>query len=262
MMSSLWIAKTGMTAQQTGLDVIAHNLANLSTTGFKRNRAEFQDLMYQNLRQVGGQSSAENRLPSGMHLGLGVNVGTITREFRQGTLEKTDNDFDMAINGDGFFQITMPDGSTAYTRDGNFTLDAQGRMVTASGGYLSLDGVTKVSGAVKAKVGKDGSVEFFDRNADKIGGGGKLNLAVFINPEGLEPIGENLFRRTDSSGDPEVGDYLTGGAFGVIEQGFLENSNVNPVTELITMIQTQRAYEMNSKAVQTADQMLAKLGQL
>ncbi len=260
MMNSLWISQTGMTAQQTQLDVISHNLANLSTTGFKRNRAEFQDLIYQNLRQVGGQSSESTQLPTGMHLGLGVNAGAISREFRQGTLQSTTNTFDLAIDGDGFFQVQMPDGTTAYTRDGTFKIDSTGQMTT-SAGYPLLGGITKMANAASASVDVQGNVQFFDKTGAPLSGG-KLDLATFVNPAGLQPVGNNLFRESQASGNPQTGDASTGGAFGEIKQGFLENSNVNVVSELVNMIQTQRAYEMNSKAIQTSDQMLAKLAQL
>jgi len=260
MMNALWIAKTGMTAQQTQLDVISHNLANTATTGFKRNRAEFQDLMYQNHRQVGSQNGEDNQLPTGLHLGLGVDVGSVTREFTAGSLQKTGNDFDLAIDGDGFFQVQLPDGATAYTRDGSFKINHEGQIVTASG-YPLLGAVTKQEGAVKASVDDSGNVQFFDKT-NALLGSGKLNLASFINPTGLQPTGNNLYRATEASGEAQTGDFASGGAFGAIKQGFLENSNVNVVTELVSMIATQRAYEMNSKAIQTTDQMLAKLSQL
>lgn len=260
MMNSLFIAQTGMTAQQTALDVVSHNLANVSTTGFKRNRADFQDLIYQNLRQVGGQTSDANQLPTGMHLGLGVNVGSISREFRQGALQNTSNAFDLAINGDGFFQVEMPDGTTTYTRDGSFRIDRDGRMVT-SNGYPLVGGVSKNPNAVSATIGTNGVVNFYDR-AGNAAGTGKLDLASFINPAGLEPLGDNLLRQSNASGEPQTGDNTTGGAFGEIKQGFLESSNVNVVTELVNMIQTQRAYEINSKAITTSDQMLQKLTQM
>ncbi len=260
MMNSLWIAKTGMTAQQTSLDVISHNLANVSTTGFKRNRAEFQDLIYQNLRQVGAQSSDSSQLPTGLHLGLGVDVGSVSREFRQGSMQKTENDFDLSINGDGFFRLQMPDGSEAYTRDGSFTIDGPTGQMVSSSGYPLLGPITKMANAVKATVNENGLIEFFDRAGSSLGSG-QIELATFINPAGLEPMGNNLYRQSGASGEPQTGNYSTG-SFGQIKQGFLENSNVNVVQELVTMIQTQRAYEMNSKAIQTSDQMLAKLSQL
>ena len=261
MMNSLWIAKTGMTAQQTNLDVISHNLANVSTTGFKRNRAEFQDLMYQNHRQVGGQTSDNTQLPTGLHLGMGVNVGSVTRDFTAGGLQKTDNDFDLAINGDGFFRIQLPDGTEGYTRDGSFKPDPRtGQMVTSSG-HPVLGPINVPDGAAKLNVDANGNVQFLDRAGTPLSTG-KIDLATFVNPAGLQPVGNNLFRQSEASGEPQIGDFGTGGSFGEIKQAFLETSNINVVTELVSMIQTQRAYEMNSKAIQTSDQMLAKLSQL
>ncbi|EER58474.1 flagellar basal-body rod protein FlgG [Acidovorax delafieldii 2AN] len=259
MINSLWIAKTGMSAQQTQLDVISHNLANVSTTGYKRNNAVFEDLIYQNLRQVGANSSEQSQLPTGLHLGLGVNVVATNRDFRQGALQQSGKDFDLAINGAGFFQVSMPDGTTAYTRDGSFTIDKDGQMVNSSG-YPLTDGITKVAGAVKASIAANGEVTFTD-SAGKAVGTGRLTLASFINPAGLEPVGQNLYKESIASGNPQTGSPTSAG-FGELKQGFLETSNVNVVEELVTMIQTQRAYEMNSKAIQTSDQMLAKLAQL
>ena len=259
MMNSLWIAKTGMSAQQTNLDVISHNLANVSTTGFKRNNAVFEDLMYQNLRQVGSNTTEQTQLPTGLHLGLGVRTVATTRNFSQGTLQETKKDNDLAINGAGFFQVQLPDGTTGYTRDGSFSLDSTGQMVNSSG-YPLTDGITRAASAVKATVGSNGLVTFFNSAGTAVGTG-QLNLANFINPAGLEPIGQNLYRESVASGNPQTGAPQSG-SFGEIKQGFLEGSNVNVVEELVTMIQAQRAYEMNSKAIQTSDQMLAKLAQL
>ena len=261
MIRSLWTARTGLDAQQTHLDVISNNLANVSTTGFKRNRAEFQDLMYQNQRQVGGQTSENTQLPTGLHLGLGVNVGSVTRDFTTGGLQKTDNNFDLAINGGGFFQIQLPDGTTAYTRDGSFKPDAATNQLVTSSGHAVLGPVNVPRNTATMNVGANGNVQFFDKGGDSIGIG-KIDLAMFINPAGLQPIGDNLFRQSEASGEPQIGDLSTGGSFGEIKQAFLETSNVNVVTELVSMIQAQRAYEMNSKAIQTSDQMLAKLSQL
>ena len=257
MMNSLWIAKTGMTAQQTNLDVISHNLANVSTTGFKRNFAVFQDLMYQNHRQVGAQTGDDTQLPTGLHLGLGVNVGSTSRNFLQGSLANTGNQLDMAINGQGFFQVQMPDGTTAYTRAGNFTLNSVGEVVTPAG--LRVLPLISVQRGDLIDIGADGTVSV--TRAGVTTPGPRIQLANFINPAGLEPMGNNLFRETVASGAPEVGEPLTN-SLGEIRHKFLENSNVNVVEELVTMIQTQRAYEMNSKAISTSDQMLAKLSQL
>ncbi|POR10405.1 flagellar basal-body rod protein FlgG [Diaphorobacter sp. LR2014-1] len=259
MMNSLWIAKTGMTAQQTQLDVISHNLANVSTTGFKRNFAVFQDLMYQNQRQVGAQTSDNTELPTGLHLGLGVNVGATSRNFLQGGLENTGNALDLAINGNGFFRIEMPDGTTAYTRAGNFTLSGvtEGSVVTPEGHALA-DRISLNTGDT-ISIAANGQVSI--TNSSGTTPGPRIQLANFVNPAGLEPIGNNLFRESVASGAPTVADALSN-SMGEIRHKFLENSNVNVVEELVTMIQTQRAYEMNSKAIQTSDQMLAKLSQL
>lgn len=260
MMNSLWIAKTGMSAQQTKMDVVSHNLSNVSTTGYKRQNAVFEDLIYQNLRQVGSQADEQNILPTGMHLGLGVRTVATTRNFQQGTPMESGKDMDVAINGDGFFQVQMPDGTTAYTRDGTFNKDANGQLVT-SGGYPLLDGITVPQDATKLSISKSGIVSVTvagNPNAQQIG---QINTASFINPAGLEPVGENLYRESGASGAPQTGTPGSN-SLGTVMQGFLESSNVNVVEELVSMIQTQRAYEMNSKAISTSDQMLAKLSQL
>ncbi|MDH0200032.1 flagellar basal-body rod protein FlgG [Comamonas aquatica] len=260
MMNSLWIAKTGMSAQQTQMDVVSHNLSNVSTTGYKRQSAVFEDLIYQNLRQVGAQADEQNILPTGMHLGLGVRTVATTRNFTQGTPTESGKDLDVAINGDGFFQIQMPDGTTAYTRDGTFSKDANGQLVTA-GGYPLLDGITVPQDATKLSISKSGVVSVTVPGNAQPQQIGQLNTASFINPAGLEPIGENLYRESAASGAPQAGTPGTNN-LGTVMQGFLESSNVNVVEELVQMIQTQRAYEMNSKAISTSDQMLAKLSQL
>ena len=260
MMNSLWIAKTGMTAQQTQLDVISHNLANVSTTGFKRNRAEFQDLIYQNLRQVGAQTTEENQLPTGLHLGLGVNVVATSRNFTQGGLQQSGNNLDVAINGDGFFEITLPDGTTDYTRDGSFQLDAQGRIVT-SGGLPVAPGITVPAGTKSISISENGEVSAIVAGSVAPQPLGSLSMSSFVNSAGLQPVGQNMFKESAASGAPQQGTPGTNG-LGIVRQGFLETSNVNVVEELVNMIQTQRAYEMNSKAIQTSDQMLAKLSQM
>ena len=257
MMNSLWIAKTGMTAQQTNLDVISHNLANVSTTGFKRNFAVFQDLMYQNHRQAGAQTGDDTQLPTGLHLGLGVNVGSTSRNFMQGSLANTGNALDIAVNGQGFFQIQMPDGTTGYTRAGNFTRNGNGDVVTNEG-YPLIPAINLQVGDT-LDIGADGRVSI--TRAGVTTPGPQIELANFVNPAGLEPLGNNLYRETVASGAPEAGNPLNN-SLGEIRHKFLENSNINVVEELVSMIQTQRAYEMNSKAIQTSDQMLAKLSQL
>ena len=260
MMRSLWIAKTGMEAQQTQLDAIAHNLANTGTNGYKRSHAVFEDLMYQNLRQVGANTSEQTTLPTGLQMGLGVRAVGMARNFSQGNLQSTGNPLDMAIKGQGFFQIQMPDGTAAYTRDGSFQLNAQGQIVTQNG-YLVQPGITVPANAQTVTVATDGTVTATLPNQSAPQTLGQLQLAGFANPAGLEPRGENLFTETASSGTPTAGAPLSGG-LGALAQNFVEGSNVNMVEELVSMIQTQRAYEINSKAVTTSDQMLQKLAQL
>ena len=260
MINSLWISKTGMEAQQMQLDVISHNLANVSTTGYKRANAVFEDLMYQNLRQVGANTTEQSQLPTGLHLGLGVRTVATSRSFAQGTVQQTTNNLDVAIQGSGFFQITMPDGTTQYTRDGSFQVDNQGRLVT-SNGLPVANGVTIPANAKNITIANNGTVTASIPGSTAPQNIGTIALARFINPAGLEPQGQNLFAESPASGQPSTGTPGANG-LGMLSQGFLESSNVNVVQELITMIQTQRAYEMNSKAIQTSDQMLQKLGQL
>jgi len=260
MINSLWISKTGMEAQQTQLDVISHNLANVSTTGFKRSNAVFEDLMYQNLRQVGANSSEQSQLPTGLQLGLGVRTVATSRSFTQGSMQQTSNQLDVAIKGNGFFQVTQPDGTIGYTRDGSFQLDSQGRLVTSSGLPVA-NGITVPPSATNVSIAADGTVSATLPNSATPQNIGSLALANFVNPAGLEPRGDNLYVETAASGQPNGGTAGTNG-LGTVMQGFLETSNVNVVQELVSMIQTQRAYEMNSKAIQTSDQMLQKLGQL
>ncbi|MBU1361699.1 MAG: flagellar basal-body rod protein FlgG [Gammaproteobacteria bacterium] len=260
MINSLWISKTGMEAQQTQLDVISHNLANVSTTGFKRASAVFEDLMYQNLRQVGANSTEQSQLPTGLQLGLGVRTVATSRSFTQGSMQQTNNQLDLAIKGNGFFQVTQPDGTIGYTRDGSFQVDSQGRLVTSSGLPVA-NGITVPPNAINVSIANDGTVSATVSGQAAPQTIGTLALANFVNPAGLEPRGDNLYAETAASGQPNGGTAGTNG-LGTVMQGFLETSNVNVVQELVSMIQTQRAYEMNSKAIQTSDQMLQKLGQL
>jgi len=260
MIRSLWIAKTGLDAQQTQLDVIANNLANVSTNGFKRSRAVFEDLLYQTLRQPGAQSSQQTQIPSGLQIGTGVRPVATERIFTQGNLQQTGNSLDVAIQGAGFFQVLLPDGTTAYTRDGSFQRDSQGQLVTSSG-YPLQPPVTIPANATTITIGKDGVVSALQAGQQRPTQIGALQLANFINPVGLQSHGENLYLETASSGTPTVGTPGNSG-LGLLNQGYVETSNVNVVEELVSMIQTQRAYEINSKAVQTADQMLARLSQL
>ena len=220
MIRSLWISKTGMEAQQTQLDTISNNLANVSTNGYKRGHAVFEDLIYQNLRQAGANSSEQTQLPTGLQVGLGVRPVATARIFSQGNLQQTTNNLDVAIKGQGFFEVQMPDGTNAYTRV-SVTLPGQATAQSV----------------------------------------GTLQIANFVNPAGLDPKGQNLFAETAASGTPNAGAPGSNG-LGTLQQGFVETSNVNVVEELVSMIQTQRAYELNSKAIQTSDQMLQRLGQL
>ena len=260
MMQSLWTAKTGLDAQQVQLDTISHNLANVSTNGYKRSHALFEDLMYQNISQVGAQSSQQTQLPTGLQLGVGVRPVATARIFSQGNLQQTDNKLDVAINGNGFFQVSMPDGTLGYTRDGSFRVDAQGQVVTSNGMPLSPP-ITIPVNATSVTIGGDGTVSI--TTPGNVAGTqvGQIQLATFVNPAGLDPRGMNLYFESSASGTPTVGIAGSNGT-GTLKQGFVETSNVNVVEELVAMIQAQRAYEINSKAIQTADQMLAKLAQL
>jgi len=260
MINSLMTAATGMTAQQTQLDVISHNLANVSTTGFKRSTAVFEDLMYQNLRQVGANSTEQAELPTGLQVGLGVRTVATSRNFTQGTPQQSGRALDVAINGAGFFQVEMPDGTTGYTRDGSFQVDAQGRMVTNSG-YPLTAGITVPAQTESVTISSDGIVSAKITGQTQPQRIGQIELANFINPPGLEPLGQNLYRESVASGAP-IASAPGATGMGYLMQGYTEASNVNVVQELVQMIQTQRAYEMNSKAIQTSDQMLQRLSQL
>ena len=260
MIRSLWISKTGLDAQQTQMDVISNNLANVNTAGFKRSRAVFEDLLYQTLRQPGSQSSQQTQLPTGLQIGTGVRPVAAERIFTQGNLQQTNNDKDIAIQGAGFFQVLMPDGSTAYTRDGSFSMDANGQLVTANG-FVIQPAITIPANAITFTVGRDGTVSVTQPGQSAPTQIGSIQLATFVNPAGLEARGENLYVETASSGTASTNTPGTNGA-GLIAQGYVETSNVNVVEELVSMIQTQRAYEINSKAIQTSDQMLQRLSQI
>ena len=252
---SLWIAKTGLDAQQTHMSVISNNLANVNTTGFKKDRAMFEDLLYQNVRQVGAQATQNNTLPSGLQIGSGVRTVATQKLHTQGNIVQTQNSLDMAINGRGFFQVLMPNGDIAYTRDGSFKMDATGQIVT-NAGYPLDPNITIPADALSVSIGSDGTVSVTQPGQTAPVQVGSIQLADFVNPSGLQAVGENLFRESGASGAPNVG---TPGldSFGKINQGSLETSNVNVVEELVNMIETQRAYEMNSKAIETTDQMLS-----
>ena len=260
MMRSLWTAKTGMEAQQTQLDAISNNLANSATNGYKKSRVVFEDLMYQNIRQAGANSSEQTTLPTGLQVGLGTRAVANVRSFTQGNLQQSSNPLDVAVQGNGFFEVQMPDGTTGYTRDGSFQLNAQGQVVT-NNGYLLNPGITVPANAQSVTIGNDGTVSVTLPGSAQPQTLGQIALASFVNPAGLEPKGQNLFAETAASGAPATG-APGSNSLGTLRQGFVETSNVNVVEELIGMIQTQRAYELNSKAIQTSDQMLQKLGQL
>jgi len=260
MMRSLWISKTGMEAQQMQLDAISNNLANVATNGFKSERQVFEDLMYQNLRQAGAASSDQTALPTGLQVGLGTRAVATARNFSQGNLQQTSNPLDLAVQGKGFFQIQMPDGTTGYTRDGSFQVSAQGQIVTNTG-YTVQPGITIPTAAQSVTIGNDGTVTVVLPGQALPQTVGQLQIAGFINPAGLDPKGGNIYGETAASGTPTPGTAGTNG-LGTLQQGFVETSNVNVVEELVQMIQTQRSYELNSKAIQTADQMLDKLSQL
>jgi len=254
---ALWAAKTGLDAQQTRMSVTSHNLANVNTTGFKKGRAVFEDLLYQNVRQVGGSTSQDTLAPTGLSLGTGVRVVATEKQYTQGNMQTTGNSLDLAVNGRGFFQVLLPDGTMGYTRDGDFEVNAQGELVTSSG-YRVQPGITIPDGVQSITVGKDGVVTAaVDGQAVPVQIG-TLQLVDFINPAGLQPKGENILVESAASGTPQTGTPGLNG-LGFIEQGSLEASNVNVVEELVNMIETQRAYEMNSKAISTTDQMLSYL---
>jgi flagellar basal-body rod protein FlgG len=255
--ASLWVAKTGLDAQQTRMNVISNNLANVNTTGFKRDRAVFEDLLYQNIRQAGGQTGADTQAATGFQLGTGVRVLATEKITAQGNMQTTENSLDIAIAGDGYFQIAQPDGTIAYTRDGNFNLDNAGQIVTGSG-HLLQPAITVPANASSVTIGQDGTVSI----ELQAGGGaqvlGQLQMARFINAAGLQAIGQNLLKETPASGAPQVGNPGADG-MGILMQGALEASNVNVVEEMVSMIETQRAYEINSKAISTVDGMLQYL---
>ena len=251
---ALWIAKTGLDAQQTRLGVISNNLANAATVGFKRDRAEFADLLYQNVRQVGGANTQDTELPTGLSLGTGVRVVASQKLHTQGNILQTDNALDIAVKGRGYLQILRPDGSTAYTRNGQFELDSQGQIVTNQGELLQ-PGITIPSDAISITIGIDGTVSVVSQGDAAATQVGTIQLADFVNAAGLQPIGDNMFVESTASGAAQAGTPGLNG-LGTLLQGSLESSNVNVVEELVNMIETQRVYEMNSRAVSTADQML------
>ncbi len=259
MLRSLWIAKTGMESQQTNIDVISHNLANVSTNGFKKSRPIFEDLIYQTMRQPGAQASQQSQIPTGLQLGTGARPVATERIFIQGNLQQTGNSLDLGINGSGFFQIQQPDGTLAYTRDGAFQVNSEGTVVTVNGDVLQPQ-ITVPTGTVTLSVAKDGTVSSTDSTGTATTLG-QIQLTSFINPAGLQSIGDNLYLETTASGTANTANAAANG-MGNMQQGFVETSNVNVVEELINMITAQRAYEINSKAIQASDQMLQRLTQL
>ncbi|MGH8055290.1 MAG: flagellar basal-body rod protein FlgG [Stenotrophomonas sp.] len=257
MNQALWVAKTGLDAQQTRMAVVSNNLANTNTTGFKRDRASFEDLLYQQVRQPGGSSSAQTQLPTGLQIGTGVRVVATSKHFEQGSQQQTGRALDVMVNGRGFFEVMMPDGTSAYTRDGSFQINAQGEVVTNSG-YPVQPGIQVPEGAQSMTIGTDGTISVKMSGEAASVEIGSLTLTDFINPAGLQAKGENLFLETTASGPAQNGTPGLNG-LGTVVQGALEGSNVNVVEELVSMIETQRAYEMNAKAISTTDSMLGYL---
>lgn len=253
MIKSMRTAASGMIAQQLNVDNVANNLANVNTTGFKKSKIEFQDVLYQNYRKAGTATALGTAVPTGMAIGYGARPSATVREFTTGDLAQTGNPLDLAVSGDGFFQIQRPDGTTAFTRDGAFKMSADGRVVTSDGFYL-LPEVSIPADTVSVSVGQDGTIEVIQFGSDTPNQIGQLELARFINPAGLQAIGKNLLIQTSASGAPQVSTPGQDG-LGTIDQGYLEMSNVQVVDEMVNMIVAQRAYEMNSKAIQTADDM-------
>jgi flagellar basal-body rod protein FlgG len=254
MNSALWAAKTGLDAQNTRMTTISHNLANVNTTGFKKDRAVFEDLLYQNVRQVGAATSQNSVAPTGLNIGTGVRVVATEKNYTQGQLTVTGNSMDVAINGRGFLQVLMPDGSVAYTRDGSFKMSPEGELVNANG-YRIQPAISIPQGAQSLTIGADGTVSVQLPGQAAPTQVGTVQLTDFVNPAGLEPRGDNLLVESAASGPAQTGNPGLNG-LGLLQQGYLEGSNVNVVEELVAMIETQRAYEMNSKAISTTDQML------
>jgi len=257
---ALWISKTGLDAQQTDISVISNNLANASTVGYKKSRAVFEDLLYQNINQPGGRSSQDTELPSGLMLGAGTKVVATQKNFSQGNLLTTDNSMDWMIQGQGFFEVLMPDGSQAYTRAGQFTTDGDGRVVTSGAGFPVQPEMNVPDDAQSLTVSQDGEVSVHIRGQAENVVIGQLTISDFINPSGLEPTGQNLFTETAVSGAPVQGNPGVQG-LGIIVQGALETSNVNTTEELVNLIETQRVYEMNSKVISAVDEMMSFVNQ-
>ncbi|GAA9443815.1 flagellar basal-body rod protein FlgG [Helicobacter pylori] len=260
MLRSLYSATSGMLAQQTYIDTTSNNIANVNTTGFKKSRADFNDLFYQAMQYAGTNTSNTTLSPDGMEVGLGVRPSAITKMFSQGSPKETENNLDIAITGKGFFQVQLPDGTTAYTRSGNFKLDEQGNLVTSEG-YLLIPQITLPEDTTQVNIGVDGTVSVTQGLQTTSNVIGQITLANFVNPAGLHSMGDNLFSITNASGDAIVGNPDSQG-LGKLRQGFLELSNVRLVEEMTDLITAQRAYEANSKSIQTADAMLQTVNSL
>lgn len=260
MIRSLWTAASGMQAQSTNIDVIANNLANVNTTSFKRSRADFQDLIYETMRAAGSTSADGSQLPTGIQIGHGTRPAAVQMNFSQGDFHHTHNDLDLAIEGGGFFQVTNTDGDTVYTRAGSFKVDGTGRVVTSDGFPIEPEIVIPLD-ATSINVGMDGTISVMQPGSTTATEVGTLTMARFINPAGLQAIGRNLYQTTDASGDAITGTAGQDG-IGTLAQGYLEMSNVNVVDEMVNMISAQRAYEINSKSIRTADEMLQMANQL
>jgi len=254
MIRALWTAASGMQAQQKNIDVVANNLANVNTTGFKKSRADFQDLIYQNLKTTGAPSTNTTQVPTGIQIGLGTRLAAVTKIFSSGDFTQTGNELDIAIEGDGFFQIQMPDGGIGYSRAGAFKKDTNGRIVT-SDGYPMLPEIAIPVGTTKVNIGNDGTVSVMQAGQTTATQLAPIQLASFANPAGLSSIGKNIYLPSDSSGQPQIGTPGQNG-LGTIAQGMLEMSNVNVAEEMVNMIVGQRAYEVNSKAISASDEML------
>jgi len=257
---ALWISKTGLDAQTKDIAVISNNLANASTVGFKKSRAVFEDLLYQTINQPGGRSAQDTEMPSGLMLGAGTKVVATQKIHTQGDMLTTDNSLDLMVQGEGFFQIALPDGNAAYSRNGQFTMDEEGNLVTPGAGYLLEPQITIPDNAISIIVSQDGEVSVRLPGQAQNAVVGQINLTNFVNPAGLQPVGQNLYIETAVSGDPQEGIPSLEG-FGMIVQGALETSNVNTTEELVNLIESQRVYEMNSKVISAVDQMLSYINQ-
>jgi flagellar basal-body rod protein FlgG len=257
---ALWISKTGLDAQTKDIAVISNNLANASTIGFKKSRAVFEDLLYQTINQPGGRSAQDTALPSGLMLGAGTKVVATQKIHSQGDLLTTDNSLDLLIQGEGFFEIAMPDGSSAYSRNGQFGMDDEGNLVTSGAGYLLQPQIAIPQDATQITISQDGEVSVRIQGEAENAVIGQINLINFVNPTGLQPVGQNLYIQTAVSGDPQEGIPGLGG-YGMLVQGALETSNVNTTEELVNLIESQRVYEMNSKVISAVDEMLSYINQ-